>query len=361
MSHKPIRPPKKIVIISLGLFLTFPFLLVLGSFTPLQAQSTNTGPSLSELGRQLQDGLATFTSYAQQVGAQGRELVLAVNQNRPQSEILGLQTAVAFGLYSLRAQLRVLQGLAEQLAAGRYPGSDPDSVASRSQILDLVRRNETAINSTSAIVDQALAQYQAQQEAQRQANQASIDALSQAFTQQGNTSYDPMATRMTQSANPLGSLPVQTSQATTIAASGAQPTFTFKLVNKDAVSGVSFNEASGIPLTTLSWNWLAPPSISATASAKSYAIIINDPGKKLPPTVSVTLTGSSGVVDVLVDPAGLGGYTYTMSVSTDGTPATVTASGVTGAPQATAGVPGSGTITITGNGIETLVVTVRAN
>jgi hypothetical protein len=130
-------------------------------------------------------------------------------------------------------------------------------------------------------------------------------------------------------------------------------------VNKDAVSGVSFNEAAGIPLTTLSWTLSGTPPLSATAT--TYAVIINDPGKKLPPTVSVTLTGSSGVVDVLVDPAGLGGYTYTMSVSTDGTPATVTASGVTGAPQATAGVPGSGTITITGNGIETLVVTVRAN
>lgn len=358
MSHKSITPPRKMVIISLGLFLTFPFLLVLGSFTPLQAQSTNTRPSYSESAQQLQDGLATFTSYAQQVGVQGRELMLAVNQNRPQSEIQGLQTAVAFGLYSLRAQLRVLQGLAEQLAAGRYPGSDPDSVASRSQILDLVRRNETAINSISEMVDQALAQYQARQEAQRQANQASIDALSQAFTQQRNTSYDPMATRMTQSVNPLGSLPVQTSQATTVAASGAQPTFTFRLENKTPISGDSFNEAAGIPLTTLTWTLSGAPPRPATAT--SYAVIINDPGKKLPPTVSVTLTGSSGPVDVIVDPAGF--YTYTRSVSTDGTPTTVTASGFTGAPEATAaGGPGSGTITITGNGIETLIVTVRAN
>lgn len=362
MSHKSIRPPRKMVIISLGLFLTFPFLLVLGSFTPLQAQSTNTGPSYSELAQQLQDGLATFTSYAQQVGVQGRELMLAVNQNRPQSEIQGLQTAVAFGLYSLRAQLRVLQGLAEQLAAGRYPGSDPDSVASRSQILDLVRRNEAAINSISAMVDQALAQYQARQEAQRQANQASIDALSQAFTQQRNTSYDPMANRMTQSVNPLGSLPVQTSQATTVAASGAQPTFTFKLLNNANLAGTSsFDQGINIPLTVLSWTLSGSPPLPA--SATTYAVIINDPGKKLPPTISVTLTGSSGPVEVLVYPApdGLGSYTKILSVSTDGTPTTVTALKNTGAPQASAGAPGSGTITITGNGIETLVVTVRAN
>lgn len=355
MSHKSIMPTKKIAIVSLGLFLTFPFLLVLGSFTPLQAQSTNTGPSNNELQQQLQDGLATFTSYAQQVGAQGRELALAVNQNRSQSEILRLQTAAAFGLYSLRTQLEALRGLAERLA-GRFTGTDPDSVASRSAILDLVRRDEAALNSMSAIVDQALAQYQAQQQAQRQANQASIDALSQAFTQQANTAYDPMAIRMTQSANPLDGLPVATAQATTVPAAGRQPTFTFKLLDIAPYVGVSFDQSPNIALTTLSWNF----SANNWASATQYAVIINDPDKTLPATVSVTLTPTLPFPEIDVDTTTGSPNALTMQVATDGTEKSVTSGPVGGAPQAFATATGSGTITITGNGVETLVVTVTA-
>lgn len=355
------KPDRKITVIFSRLYLTCSFLIVLGSFTLLHAQSSAVATEVQTLQNQIDQGLFGSQSYAIPIGRQLTQLQQLIQQNGSQSEITGLQVSIAYGLYSLRSQLQVMR---QRVARIRQLA--PNYIISRGEVGDsidsLLQQMEDEIGGLAATLDRLSDQNQQAQAAQLAANQASIDALSQAFTQQRNTSYDPMANRMTQSVNPLGSLPVQTSQATTVAASGAQPTFTFKLLNNANLAGTSsFDQGINIPLTVLSWTLSGSPPLPA--SATTYAVIINDPGKKLPPTISVTLTGSSGPVEVLVDPApdGLGSYTKILSVSTDGTPTTVTALKNTGAPQASAGAPGSGTITITGNGIETLVVTVRAN
>jgi hypothetical protein len=378
MSQKSIRFPKKIAIISLGFFLTFPFLLVLGSFTPLQAQSSSdVSAEVQTLKSQIDQGLFGLQSYATPIGRQLDQLRQLINQNGSQSEIIGLQMSIAFGLYSLQTQV---QAMRQKVARIRQIA--PNYIVSHGEngdVIDLILQQldeelgslRATLNRLSEQNQQQAQQAEQQQAAQRAANQASIDSMSQAFTQQGATQYnprdqsttstDPMAIRMTQSANPLDGLPVATAQATTVpAASGRQPTFTFKLLDNTKLAGTSsFDQGINIPLTALSWTLTGAPPLPATAT--QYAVIINDPDKTLPATVSVTVTGSSGPVDVIVDPTGLGSYTIILpSVSSDGTPATVTASGITGAPQANAGVPGSGTITITGNGIQTLAVTVRA-
>jgi len=157
---------------------------------------------------------------------------------------------------------------------------------------------------------------------------------------------------------------VITRQAQSQGSTPRKPFFQFILVDKTAVVVVPFDQPQQVPLTALTWSI----SGSAIANATSYAVIIVDPDKTLPPTISVTLTPTENFAGLLirVDPnPSLLPYTIPAAL-TDGSPNIVVHNNpANGVPQASAFNTGdSGTITITDTTTGTvtpLVVTVTAN
>lgn len=346
------KPYRKLTLTFPWLFLGFSFLIVLGSFALLNAQSSsNVSAEVQTLQNQIDQGLFGLQSYATPIGRQMMQLQQLIQQNGSQTEIMGLQVSIAYGLYSIRTQLQVMRQRVARIRqlAPNYSGNSIDL------ILQQLDDNHASLAATlDRLSDQNQQQLQraADQQYAQYAQNRDLDLQRQAETL---AQVDPLAQRMTQSVNPLGGLPVQTSQATTVAAS-SKTTLIFQLWDKNPPSGdeaAKFQQAERIPLSSLSWlisdNW--------KASATSYAIIVNDPGRTLPSTVLVTLTPAS-TFQLSVDPITSYGTPFSVLVNTDGTPEIV--SSPVGVPLAVSSAVRSGTITISAPGIETLVITVSA-
>jgi hypothetical protein len=139
-----------------------------------------------------------------------------------------------------------------------------------------------------------------------------------------------------------------------------QPIFLFRLVDKDSPSPglvAEFDQPTAVPLALPIWLSALP-----FAGATSYSVAISDPDNVITtPTVSVTLTPSSGTLASLsVTPDFSSDIPHTITVARDGTPAEVSRIVVNtlGTPSAISGAAASGTITITGPGVQTLVIPV---
>ncbi|MGB6066867.1 MAG: hypothetical protein WBG50_18850 [Desulfomonilaceae bacterium] len=143
-----------------------------------------------------------------------------------------------------------------------------------------------------------------------------------------------------------------------------KPFFLFELWDKTTVAPAgAFDQQQQVPLTALTWS---VSHIGYFANATSYAVIVVDPDKTLPSTISVTLTPSkSASFNIIVDPnSSILPYTIPAAL-TDGTPNIVVHNNpLNGVPQA-GGSVASGTITITdttpGTTVTPLVVTVTEN
>ncbi len=142
-----------------------------------------------------------------------------------------------------------------------------------------------------------------------------------------------------------------------------KPYFIFELTdptNGYIAGDVPFDQLPGVSLTELTW-----PQADQNATATSYSVAIFDPDGLIPtPTVSVTLTPflvTLGEINVRPD-AGAYNVPLTVAVARDGTPTPVTNAGAVGTPGAVTNGPGtaaSGTITIVGAGVQTLVISVH--
>jgi hypothetical protein len=136
-----------------------------------------------------------------------------------------------------------------------------------------------------------------------------------------------------------------------------KPFFQFVLVDKGGGPGTQFDQPTGVPLSAITWGG------GSTAGAKSYAVIIVDPDRTLPATISVAITPTEGALNVLrVRPDFTDGVLTIPNALTDGTQNVVT--GGIGLPALYSGKnppTGSGffTITDTTTGtVQPLVVTV---
>lgn len=141
-----------------------------------------------------------------------------------------------------------------------------------------------------------------------------------------------------------------------------QPTFVFTLVNKGGPNGRDFDEAQGVPLTTLSY-----PYSQVGAGANTYSVAILDPdGLITTPTVAVTVTPNLGSFFFLsVDPDANSGAAHPIVVARDGTPTNVVlgAANLQGTPyaqRAGGSAPITGSILIQGAGVQDLQITVTA-
>ncbi len=158
-------------------------------------------------------------------------------------------------------------------------------------------------------------------------------------------------------------LVAQTFAANTGTGGGRQPKFIFELVNKTNPGlGTTFIEPELTPLTTLTWDH----TVASQALGTSYSVAIFDPdGVITTATVPVTLTPNNGTLSIVVvkPDATPGAYSIPGGVARDGTPSVVTETRI-GTPGASSPTvitfPATGTIVITGPGVQTLTITVTA-
>ncbi len=99
-----------------------------------------------------------------------------------------------------------------------------------------------------------------------------------------------------------------------------KPFFQFILVDKNGPLGAPFDQAAGVTLQSLTWS-----GGLNNASALSYAVIIVDPDRTLPATISVAITPTNGALLVLrVRPDFTDGVWTIPNALTDGTQNPVT-------------------------------------